>query len=162
MTHQQGFTPVYTMRANMLVLGRAGALQSIKHIDVCHIHGEIDVTQVTWIKTITLQWSCTQYSISMHLQQFPWTHTHTTRSRALMTGEGCSHSHESPSYKVHDHPHTGIYIYTHAHTYIMHNAITQSTKVKQTLPMFQGYSLARYRKSKTDIAIPREHSPSKV
>ena len=54
MTHQQGFTLVYTVRANMLVLGRAGALQSIKHIDVCHIHGETDVTQVTWIETIIL------------------------------------------------------------------------------------------------------------
>ena len=52
MAHWQGFMPVYTMRANMLVLRRAGAPQSIKHIDVCHIHEETNVTQVTWIETI--------------------------------------------------------------------------------------------------------------
>ena len=43
----------------------------------------------------------------------------------------------------------------------MHNAITQSEKVNQTLPTFQGYGPARYRKCKTDIVIPREHGPSK-
>ena len=43
----------------------------------------------------------------------------------------------------------------------MHNATTQSGKVNQTLPMFQGYSPARYKKCKTDIAIPRECCPSK-
>ena len=42
--HWQGFTPVYTARANMLVLGRVRALQCIKHIDVCCIHWETDVT----------------------------------------------------------------------------------------------------------------------
>ena len=158
--HRQVFTPVYMAHANMLVLGWVGALQSIKHIDSCCINEETDVNQVTWIKTITLRWSCTQYTMSMHLQQFPWTHTQTTRLRALMTGESPSNSHESPSYKVHDHPHTGIYIYIH--TYIMHNTITQSRKVNQTLPTFQGYSPARYRKSKIDIAIRSEWGPSKV
>ena len=29
MVHQQGFVPVYTMRANVLMLGRVGAPQSI-------------------------------------------------------------------------------------------------------------------------------------
>ena len=43
----------------------------------------------------------------------------------------------------------------------MHNAITQSRKIKQTLPTFQGYGLASYRKCKTYIDIPMEHSPSK-
>ena len=43
----------------------------------------------------------------------------------------------------------------------MHNATTQSEKVKQTLPMFQGYGLVRYKKCKIDIAIPRECGPSK-
>ena len=38
----------------------------------------------------------------------------------------------------------------------MHNAITQSRKINQTLPTFQGYGLARYGKSKIDIATPRE------
>ena len=34
-------------------------------------------------------------------------------------------------------------------------------KVNHTLPKFLGYGLARYRKCKTDIAIPKEHGPSK-
>ena len=38
----------------------------------------------------------------------------------------------------------------------MHNVITQSGKVNQTLPTFQGYGLARYKKCKTNIAIPME------
>ena len=89
--------------------------------------------------------------MNMHLRQSPWVHTHTTRSRALTTRE-CSHSHESPSYKVHNHPYTSRYRYT----YIMHNAITQSKKVSQTLPTFQGYGPARYKKRKTEIAMPME------
>ena len=69
-----------------------------------------------------------------------------------------SYSHKSPSYNVQDtHRHAGINIYT----YIMHNAITLSRKVKHTLPTFQGYDLARYKKCKIDIAIPRECGPSK-
>ena len=55
--------------------------------------------------------------------------------------------------------HAGIYIYTHI--YIMHNVITQSGKVNQTLPTFQRYGLARYRKCKSNIATPRECDPSK-
>ena len=43
--HWQGFTPVYKACAIMLVPRQAKAPQSIKHIDVCHIHGE---TNVTW------------------------------------------------------------------------------------------------------------------
>ena len=42
----------------------------------------------------------------------------------------------------------------------MHNVITQSRKVSQTLPTFQVYGPIRYRKCKTDIAIPRERGPS--
>ena len=45
MAHQQGFVLVYTARANVLVLGQAGAPQSIKHVDTCHIHGETNVTR---------------------------------------------------------------------------------------------------------------------
>ena len=80
-----------------------------------------------------------------------------------MTREGHSRSFKSPSYKVHNHPHTcrQIYIYIYTHTYIMHNATTQSGKINQTLPMFQGYGPVRYRKCKTDIVIPRERGPSK-
>ena len=45
MAHQQGFVLVYTTRANVPVLGRAGAPQSLKHVDTCHIHGETNVTR---------------------------------------------------------------------------------------------------------------------
>ena len=39
MAHWQGFMPTYTVRASMLGLGQARALQSIKHIEE---------TNVTW------------------------------------------------------------------------------------------------------------------
>ena len=74
-----------------------------------------------------------------------------------MTKEDHSCSHESLSYRVHNHPYTSKYRYK----YIIHNATTQSKKVNQTLPTFQWYGPVRYRKCKTDIAIPREHDPSK-
>ena len=59
------------------------------------------------------------------------------------------------------HTHTHTHTHTHIYTYIMHNAITQSRKDKQTLPTSQGYGPTRYRKCKIDIAITREHGPSK-
>ena len=74
-----------------------------------------------------------------------------------MTREGHSCRHKSPSYRVHNHPYTSKYRYT----YIMHNATTQSKKVNQTLPTFQGYGPVRYWKCKTNITIPSEHGPSK-
>ena len=43
----------------------------------------------------------------------------------------------------------------------MYNAITLSKKVKQTLPTFQGYGPARYRKGKIDIVMTRERGPRK-
>ena len=43
----------------------------------------------------------------------------------------------------------------------MHNAITHSGKVNQTLPTFQGYGPEKYKKCKSDIAIPKEHGLSK-
>ena len=42
----------------------------------------------------------------------------------------------------------------------MHNATIQNGKVNQTLPTFQGYGPARYRKCKIDITILRECGPS--
>ena len=45
--------------------------------------------------------------------------------------------------------------------HIMHNAMKQSGKVNQTLPTFQGYGPAKYKKCKIDIAILREHDLSK-
>ena len=74
MAHRQGFTPVYTMRANMLMLGWASALQSIKHIDVCRIHGE---TNVTWWHKLgrshrddcaqNIAWICTHSNCLGHI-----------------------------------------------------------------------------------------------
>ena len=110
MVYQQGFAFVYTVRINMLVLWWAETLQSIKHVDACHIHWKTNVTQVTWIKTITPWWSCTQYSMNVHLQQLPWAHTYTIRSRALMISEGHSRNHKSPLEKGHNHPHTRRHI----------------------------------------------------
>ena len=79
-----------------------------------------------------------------------------------MAKEGRSHIHKSPSYKVHDHPHTHrniyIYIYTHTSCIMLSHRVG---KVIQTLPTFQEYGLARYRKCKTNIAIPKERGPSK-
>ena len=43
----------------------------------------------------------------------------------------------------------------------MHNAITWSKKIKEKLPTSQGYDLARYRKCKTNIALPKECGLSK-
>jgi len=71
MAHRQGFMPMYMAHASMLVLRWARAPQSTKHIDTCRIHWETNVIQVTWIETITPQWSRTQYSVNMHLQQVP-------------------------------------------------------------------------------------------
>ena len=58
------------------------------------------------------------------------------------------------------HTHIGIYIYIYTHTsciMLSHRA----GKVIQTLPTFQEFGLARYRKCKTNIAIPKERGPSK-
>ena len=59
--------------------------------------------------------------------------------------------------------HMQAYTHTraHTHTYIMHNAITQSRKIKKTLSTFQGYGPTRYRKCKTNIVIPKKCGPSK-
>ena len=65
-----------------------------------------------------------------------------------MTREGHLCSHESPSYKVNNHPYTSRYKYT----YIIHNATTQREKVNQTLPTFQRYGPARYRKYKQTLS----------
>ena len=42
----------------------------------------------------------------------------------------------------------------------MHNANTRSRKAKQTSSTFQGYGLARYEKSKSDIAISKKRDSS--
>ena len=44
MAHRQGFALVYMAFIDMLVPSQAKALQSIKHVDACHIHRETNVT----------------------------------------------------------------------------------------------------------------------
>ena len=83
---------------------------------VSHIQGN-QCHLVTWIKTITSLWLCTQYSMNMHLWQSPWAYTHTTRSSALMIREGHSWSHKRLWYKVHNHPHTPKHIYIYIYIY---------------------------------------------
>ena len=39
--------------------------------------------------------------------------------------------------------------------------LSHSGKVKQTMPTFLGYGLARYKKCKSDIAIPKERGQAK-
>ena len=53
MAYRQGFMLVYTTYVSVFVLGQAKALQSIEPVDARRIHGEIDVTKLTWIETIT-------------------------------------------------------------------------------------------------------------
>ena len=156
-------------RIDMLTLWRAEAFQSVRTCwYVLHTRGN-QCHLVTWIKTITQQWSCTQYSINVHLWQSPWMNNHTTRSRALVTKEDRSHSHKSPSYKVHNHPHINkqtylyIYIYIYVCMYVyMHHA--QCYHIEQENKPNIAYVprvSTKYRKCKTDIAIPRECGTSK-
>ena len=122
MVHRQGSVPVYTMCVYMFILGRVKAHQSIKHVDVCRIHGETNVT--SWygsrqtyrddhahnIARIYTDSNCLECIPTLQGQEHPW------------SWEGYSHDHESPSYKVHNHPQASIYRYIHTHAYIMHNA----------------------------------------
>ena len=84
MAHQQGFVLVYTARAKVLVLGRAGAPQSNKHVDTCHIHEETNVTRwhgsgrshrgdyahnMTWICTCN---KCLEHTLMPQGQEHSW------------------------------------------------------------------------------------------
>ena len=52
---------------------------------------------------------------------------------------------------------------THTHTYTSCTMQAyRAGKINHTLPTFQGYGLARYKKDKSDIAIPKELDPIKV
>ena len=79
---------------DMLILRRAEALQSIKHVNAHRLHRETNVSQVTWIGTTTPRWPCTQYTINIPTVM-PWAHTHTIRPGVLMVSEGRSHYHKS-------------------------------------------------------------------
>ena len=122
MAHQQGFMPMYTVHANMLVLGQAEALQSFKHIDTCHIHGETNVTwwhglgpshhsdyahSMTWICACS---KCTEHILMSQGQEHLWlervTHTATRVHHTKCTIT---------------HTHTSIYIHTSC-TMLSHRA----------------------------------------
>ena len=119
--HQQGFMPMYMVRANMLMLGQAKAPQSIKHIDTCCIHEE---TNVTWWQG--LGWS----HRNDYAHNMTWICTYNKCLEHILIPQGQEHS------PTHTHKHIYIYIYIYMHH-------SQSYHIKhiynQTLPMFQGY-----------------------
>ena len=133
----------------------------LEHVDTCHLHME---TNVTW-------WHGSRQSHhDDHAHNIVWICTYDNRLEhiPILQGQELSWLERAAhiAIRVHHtkctitHTRTSIYIYIYIHTYIMHNAITQSKKVNQTLPMFQGYDPARYRKCKIDIAIPKERGLS--
>ena len=124
----QGFMLVYMVHANMLMLRRARAPQSIKHVDACHIRGETNVTSCHRSRQShrddcahNVVWICTSGSGHEHIpipqgQKHSW------------LWKDRSPNHEEPSYKVHDHPQTGIYIYTYIYTHThIHTTCTMLT-----------------------------------
>ena len=95
--HQQGFMPVYMVRANMLMLGQAKAPQSIKHIDTCRIHEE---TNVTW-------WQGSGWSHhNDYAHNMTWICTYNKYLEHILY-------HKVKS--THPHTHTSIYIYIYIH-----------------------------------------------
>ena len=137
----------------MFILRQVKALQSIKHVDACRIHGETNVAgwhgsrktyrndhahNIAQICTDSSRLECIP---TLQDQEHPWSQ------------EGHSPNHESPSYKVHNHPQVSRYIYIYI---FIHTACTMHAwKVKQTLSMFQEYSPTRYGKSKQILPYPR-------
>jgi len=117
--HLQGFVLMNMARVNMLVPGWAGTPQSIKHVDTCRIHREIDVT---WWHGLG-QLHCGDYKHSMTLIC-----TYNNRHERILLSQGPKHlwlervTHVAM--RVHHtkctitHTRTDIYIYIH--TYIYH------------------------------------------
>ena len=147
------------MCIDMLVLWWVKALQGFKHVDVYYIQGE---TNITWWHGSRqshrddlahyIEWICTYGN---HLKRIP-----TLQGQELSWLGRITHI----ATRVHNtkciitHMHASIYIYIYIHHAQCYHTKQES---KQTLPTFQGYGLARYRKCKTDIAIPRECGTSK-
>ena len=158
MAHQQGFMPVYTAHANMLVLGQAEAPQSIKHVDTCRIHEKTDVTwwhglrrshrgdyahSMTWICTYS---KCLEHILMPQGQKHSWLKrvTHVAM-RVHHTKCTITHPHTRSHIYIYIHTHTHIYTHTHTQTHIHH---AQCYQIEQ--------------KNKIDIAnVPRVW-PSKV
>ena len=117
MVHWQGFVPVYTTCVSMFMLRRAEAHQSIKHVDVCCIHGETNVTSWHGSRQThhddhahNVAWICT-YSSRLECIPILWGQEH------LWSREGCSpmwvhHTKCMAIFKQ-----ASIYIYIYTHTY---------------------------------------------
>ena len=154
MAHQQGFTSVYTMCLDMLILWQAKALQSVKHVDACCIHGE---TNVTW-------WHGSRQSHhDDHAHNIAWICTYGNRLEHIPTLQGQELSWlervTHVAMRVHHTKwtitHTCVGIYIYIYIYIHHvQCYHTEQESKQTLPMFQGYGPTRYRKCKTNIPYP--------
>ena len=134
MVYQQGFASMYTACIDMLILWWVEALQSLKHVYACRIHGE---TNVAW-------WHGSWQSYrDDHAHNIAWICTYDNRFEhiPILQGEELSWVEKVThvAMRVHHakcritHTHRGIYIYIYIH--IMHNATTQSGKVHQTLPI---------------------------
>ena len=153
------------MCIDMLILWQAKALQSVKHVDACCIHGE---TNVTW-------WHGSRQSHhDDHAHNIAWICTYGNRLEHIPTLQGQELSWlervTHVAMRVHHTKwtitHTCVGIYIYIYTYIMYNAITQSRKVnkhcqrskgmaqqgtgnvKQTLPYPGNVAQVRSRKSK--------------
>ena len=121
MTHRQGFMLVYIVRANVLVLGRAGAPQSIKHINMRRIHEE---TNVTWWNGTgwshcddyahSMTWVCTYSKCLKHIpmpqgQELSWLER-VTHIVIRVHHTKCTITHTRAGIYIY------IYIYIHIHT----------------------------------------------
>ena len=118
MAHRQGFMPMYTMCANMLILWQARASQSIEHIDTCHIHKE---TVVTW-------WHGARWSHrGDYAHNMTWICTCNKCLKRILMPQGQEHSwlkrvahiatkvHHTKSTITHTYACIYIYIYIHMH-----------------------------------------------
>ena len=163
MVHRQGFMTMYMAHANMLVPGRARAPQSIKHVNTCRIHRETDDTW--WHGSGRSNYSDYAHNVT-------WICTYSNWLKNILISQGPEHSWPKRvahiSTRVHHtkctitHTHIGIYIYIYIYTHTSCIMLShRAGKVIQTLPTFQEFGLARYRKCKTNIAIPKERGPSK-
>ena len=160
--HQQGFMPVYMVRANMLMLGQAKAPQSIKHIDTCRIHEE---TNVTW-------WQGSGWSHhNDYAHNMTWICTYNKCLEHILMPQGQEHSLlervDPVTMRVHHKKCTITHTHTQAYIYIyMHHS--QSYHIKhiynQTLPMFQGYNPYAWNvaqaRSKKDIGYKERGNPN--
>ena len=121
----------------------------LEHGNMCCIHGE---TNVTW-------WHAPRQSHSdEHAHNIAIMCTYDKRLECIPILQGQELSwlkrvahvamriHHTKRTITHTQTNRYIYIYIYIYTCIMHNAITRSEKVNQTLPTFQGYGPVWYKK----------------